>query len=96
MTLSRPKYSFQNKNEFISISPRTAVPVKLMSLRFIKLCLKDADKTMRDISPFYTQKTLDRIAGKVKNSSCLKNGTLLEEERNDEQAELPLKATLLV
>jgi hypothetical protein len=50
---------------------------------------------MRQINPFYVQKALDSIAGKVKNASRLKNGTLLIEVYNDKQAELLLKATLL-
>jgi hypothetical protein len=49
---------------------------------------------MGQINPFYVQKALDSIAGKVKNASPLKNGTLLIEVHNDKQAELLLKATL--
>jgi len=63
--------------------------------RFVTFRLKDSDKNMRQINPFYVQKALDSIAGKVKNASRLKNGTLLIEVHNDKQAELLLKATLL-
>jgi hypothetical protein len=31
------------------------------------------------VNPFCIQKNLDSIAGKVKNASCLRNGTLLVE-----------------
>jgi hypothetical protein len=50
---------------------------------------------MRNINPFYIQKALDSIAGKVKNASRLKNGTLLVEIFNENQADLLLKANLL-
>jgi hypothetical protein len=64
-------------------------------LRFVTFRLKDSDKNMRQINPFYVQKALDSIAGKVKNASRLKDGTALTEVHNDKQAELLLKATLL-
>jgi hypothetical protein len=50
---------------------------------------------MRQINPFYVQKTRDSIAEKVKNASWLKKGTLLIEVHNGKQAELLLKAALL-
>jgi hypothetical protein len=50
---------------------------------------------MKNISPFCIQKALDGIAEKVANGSRLKNGTLLVESRNEKQAEVLLKATLL-
>jgi hypothetical protein len=34
---------------------------------------------MKNINPFYLQNSMDGIAGEVKNSSHLKNGTLLVE-----------------
>jgi hypothetical protein len=51
---------------------------------------------LRSISQFCLQKALDTIAGKVTNASRLKNGTLLMEARNDKQADVLLKAALLV
>jgi hypothetical protein len=59
---------------------------------FITFRLKDTEKNMCNINPFYTHKALDGIAGKVKNASRLKNGTQLVEVQNDKQAELLLKA----
>jgi hypothetical protein len=50
---------------------------------------------MNNISPFDIQKATDSIAGKETNASRRKNGTLLAEARNDKQAEVLLKATLL-
>jgi hypothetical protein len=57
--------------------------------------LKDSDKIVKNIGPFFVLKTLSSIAGKVTNASCLKDGTLLVEARNEKQAEVLLKATLL-
>jgi hypothetical protein len=62
---------------------------------FITFRLKDTEKNMRNINPLNIQKALDGIAGKVKNASCLKNGTLPVEVQNDKQAEVLLKANLL-
>jgi hypothetical protein len=63
--------------------------------RIITFKLKDTEKNMRNINPFYIQKALDGIAGKVKNASRLKNGTLLVEVQNDKQAEVLMKANIL-
>jgi hypothetical protein len=57
--------------------------------------LKDCDMTVKNISPFYIQRAVDSTAGKVSNASRLKNGTLLVQARNERQAEVLLKATLL-
>jgi hypothetical protein len=57
--------------------------------------LKDTEENMRNINPFYIQKALDCIAGKVKNAYHMKNGTLFVEVQNDKQAEVLLKANLL-
>jgi hypothetical protein len=62
---------------------------------FITFRLKDTEKMMRNVNPFYIQKALNGIVGKVKNASHLKNGTLLVEVQNDKQAEVLLKANLL-
>jgi hypothetical protein len=63
--------------------------------RFITFILKDTEKTMRNINPFYIYKELDGIAGNIKNTSRLKNGTLLLEVQNDIEVEVLLKANLL-
>jgi hypothetical protein len=57
--------------------------------------LKNTENNMRTISLFYIQKALDDIAGKVKNASRLKDGTLLVEVQNDKQAEVLLEVNLL-
>jgi hypothetical protein len=67
--------------------------VKPPAARFVTFRLKDSDKTMKNIGPFYLQKALDSVAGKVTNASRLKNGTLDVEARNEKQAEVLLKAT---
>jgi hypothetical protein len=36
-----------------------------------------SEKTFHDMNPFYIQKNLDSIAGKFKNASHLRNGTLV-------------------
>jgi hypothetical protein len=43
---------------------------------FIKFRLRGTEKNVRTVSPFYIQKALHAIAGKVKNAPWLKNGTL--------------------
>jgi hypothetical protein len=48
------------------------VTVKIPAHRFIAFILKGTDKIMRSVNPFYIQKTLDAIAGILKNSSRLK------------------------
>jgi hypothetical protein len=68
---------------------------KMPAPRLVTFRLKNSEKNMRQINPFYVQKALDSIAGKVKNASRLKNGTLLIEVHKDKQAELLLKATFL-
>jgi hypothetical protein len=50
---------------------------------------------MKNISPFDIRKTFGSIAGKVINASRLKNGTLVVEARNEKEAEVLLKASLL-
>jgi hypothetical protein len=52
-------------------------------------------KTMWQISPFFIQKALDAIAGKVKNAFQFMNGTLLVQVFRDEQAETVLKSEFL-
>jgi hypothetical protein len=50
--------------------------------------LKDMGKATHQINPFYIQKALNTVAVKVKNTTGLKNGTLLVETWIDKQAEL--------
>jgi hypothetical protein len=57
--------------------------------------LKDFDKTMKNSSQFYIQKSLDSIAAKVTKASRLKNVALPVEARSEKQAEVLLKDTLL-
>lgn len=64
--------------------------------RFITLSLIDTDNTMRNINPFHLQKSLDSIAGNVKNASLLKNETLMVEVQNGKKAGVLLKANVLV
>jgi hypothetical protein len=59
--------------------------VKLPAARFVTFRLKDSDKKMKNVSPFYIQKALDGLAEKVTNGSRLKNGVLLVESRNEKQ-----------
>jgi hypothetical protein len=49
--------------------------MKMPAPRFLTFRLKDTERNMTNINPFYIQKALDGIAGKVKNASRLKNGT---------------------
>jgi hypothetical protein len=63
--LTKPQQILEKVNQSAKL-----VAVK-MPVIFI---LKDSDKNMRHINPFYVQKALDSIAGKVKNKSWLKNG----------------------
>jgi hypothetical protein len=95
MALSRPKYSQHRKFEISSISSRSIANVKMPAPRFITFRLKVIERNMRNFNPFYLQKILGGIAGKVKNAPRLKNRTLLKEVQNDRQAEVLLEANLL-
>jgi hypothetical protein len=50
---------------------------------------------MRNINPFYVRKALDGVAGKMKNTSRLKNGKLIAEVQNNKYSEVWLKSILL-
>jgi hypothetical protein len=52
------------------------------SPQFLILQLVGTEKTFYNVNPFYIQKNLDSIVGKVKNTSCLRNCTLLVEVSN--------------
>jgi hypothetical protein len=69
--------------------------VKITALKFLTLRLKNTDKTMRDINPFFGKQGLDFICGKVKNASRLRNGTLLVEAFTENQSNVLLNETLL-
>jgi hypothetical protein len=56
--------------------------------RVVTFEFENTDKIMRHINPFFIQKVLDAIAGKVKNASRLRNETLLIETQNEKQGEL--------
>jgi hypothetical protein len=50
---------------------------------------------MKDLSPFYIQNALDQIGGPVRNTSRLRDGSLLVETQTDEQTKKLLKQKLL-
>jgi hypothetical protein len=52
-----------------SNSCNSIVNVKMLAPCFITFKMKDTEKTMRNISPFYMQKELDGITVKVKKAS---------------------------
>jgi hypothetical protein len=47
--------------------PLKALDAKMPASLFITFKLHDPKKSMRGINPFYVQKALDGIAGKVRN-----------------------------
>jgi hypothetical protein len=83
MAFSRPKSSSLDNPKLSSLASRSAVRVKLPASRFVTFRLKDSDRTVKNIGPFYIQKALDSMAGRVTSGSRLKNGTLLVEARNE-------------
>jgi hypothetical protein len=95
MAVSRPESSSLDNPQFSSLASRGPAPVKLPAPRPVTFRLKDADRTVKSISPFYIQTALDSIAGETTSASRLKSGTLLVEARNETQAEVFLKATVL-
>jgi hypothetical protein len=95
------KWPFQARNSSCKRSPsslasRTFVLVKLLASRFVTVRLKDTNKTMRKINPFYIQKALDSVAEKVTNASCMKTAALFVEALNGKQKEVLLNVTLHV
>jgi hypothetical protein len=63
MALPRPNSLLPDDPELSPVPSRNAVSVKLPAPRFVTFRLKDTDKTMRNVSPFFIQKALDGIAG---------------------------------
>lgn len=78
----------------------------LKPIRFIKLLSQQQQYfpclwccpvvTMRNVNPFCIQKNMVIIAGKMKNASHLKNGSLLVKVHIEKQAELLLKTDILI
>ena len=62
---------------------------------FLVMTLASEVKTMKDISPFYIKRELDRICGTVKNATRVRDGSLLIETVTADQSKKLLKATLL-
>jgi hypothetical protein len=94
MAMSRSKFSLPENPELNSLASQSAFREKVPAPGFVMFRLKDSDKAMGNISPFYIQQALGSIAEKVTNASLLKIGTLRAEARNKEQASVLLKATL--
>jgi hypothetical protein len=67
MVLERPKSSSPDNPELRSLASQSADPEKLACPRFVNFRLKDSDKTMKNISPFYIHKAIDSVPGKVTN-----------------------------
>jgi hypothetical protein len=82
MAISRPKSPLPDNSE-LSAARRGVLSVKPPAPRFVTFRLKDTAKTMKNIGPFYIQKALSSIAGKVTNVSRLMNGTPLAEARDE-------------
>jgi hypothetical protein len=85
----------RKENDDMSTACMPTVPVRMPLPRFLCTQLSSKENTMKNISPFYIQRALDDLAGKVRNASRLRNGTLLVETLNERQSEFLLKATLL-
>jgi hypothetical protein len=81
----KPESPASHPSKSSTTASRT-VNIKMLAALFIALKLESIEKT-RDINPFYTQEVLYVTAGKVKNSSQLKNFTLLVEDYSDQQTE---------
>jgi hypothetical protein len=63
------------------------IKVKLPAPHFITFRRRNIDMTVYKIIPFYIQKALDAIAGKVNNTFCLENGTLPIQAFSNKQAD---------
>jgi len=53
------------------------VSVSMPATRFLTFKLRDPEMPVCDIIPFYIEKALDRVAGRIRDASRLQNGTLL-------------------
>jgi hypothetical protein len=64
---TRPSSSLQHKIDLNVKQPSKALDVKMPAPCFMTFKLQDLKKCTHDINPFYVQKALDGIAGKVRN-----------------------------
>jgi hypothetical protein len=64
---TRPSSMLQYKTNLSVKQPSKALDVKMPGLCFMTFKLQDLKKSMHDINPFYVQRSLDDIAGKVRN-----------------------------
>jgi hypothetical protein len=85
----------KENGDMLSPARTPTVPVRKPLPHFFCIQLNSKEETMKNISPFYIQKALDNIAGKVRNASCLRNGSLLVKTLNKRQSKLLLRATFL-
>jgi hypothetical protein len=76
--------------------PLKALDVKMPAPHFITFKLQDPKKSTRGINPFYVQKALDGIAGKVRNATRLKNGALLVDVFNEKEQMFSLRLNSLI
>jgi hypothetical protein len=95
MALSRPHPSQATTTALSTDNSPLNSNVKMPAPKFLTLRLKNTEKTMKDISPFYVKQGLDLNRGKIKNASGLRNGTLFVETFTENQSNALLKASLL-
>jgi hypothetical protein len=74
ITVSLSKSPLPDNSELNYVPSRSAVPVKLPAAHFVTSCLKDSDKSMKNIGPFCIHKAPVSVAVKVTKASRLKNG----------------------
>jgi len=58
---------------------------KILPPQFLTMQLVGTEKTFRKLNMLYVQRNLDSLARKIRNASCLRNGTLLVEVFNEKQ-----------
>jgi hypothetical protein len=90
-----PKTLTEYKSEISSNLSSSIFNVKMPAPHFITFWLKDTVKNARNINPFYIQKALNGIVGKMKRALRLKNGALFSEVQNVKEAEVQLSGHLL-
>ncbi|KAJ4425663.1 hypothetical protein ANN_27859 [Periplaneta americana] len=71
------------------------INVKVPPPKFISMTLDGTEKTMKNISPFYVRCAFEGLVGQVKNTTRLRDGSLLVETLSPKQSETLLKAKLL-
>ena len=91
MAPTRPNPLLHSDN-FVKDPATTTVTVPTPKFLCVKLTSENA--TMKSISPFYIQRALDFIAGKVKNATRSRDGSLIVETNSPAQSDKLLKATL--